>query len=62
VRSVQSFRKQGIEVVPAPTAFRYIQLEGTWEDFVPSPKMIQKNEDSLHEWMGLAWYKLRGRA
>ena len=60
-RSAQCFRKQGIDVIPAGCAARYLQFEGRWPQFFPSPGMIRYNEDSLHEWIGLAWYRLSGR-
>ena len=60
-RSAQCFRKQGLEVIAAGCAARYLQFEGRWTQFFPSPQMIRYNEDSLHEWTGLAWYRLSGR-
>ncbi|HLH37695.1 MAG TPA: YdcF family protein [Bryobacteraceae bacterium] len=59
-RSELSFEKSGIEVVPAPCGFRAtipIQLA----DLLPSSEAIEWNEDTLHEWLGLLWYKSRGR-
>ena len=60
-RSALCFRKQGLDVIPAGCAARYLQFEGRWTQFFPSPRMISYNEDSLHEWIGLAWYRLSGR-
>jgi uncharacterized SAM-binding protein YcdF (DUF218 family) len=60
-RSAQCFRKQGLEVIAAGCAARYLQIDGRWTQFFPSPRMISYNEDSLHEWIGLAWYRLSGR-
>ena len=60
-RAAQCFRKQGLEVIVAGCAARYLQFEGRWPQFFPSPGMIRYNEDSLHEWIGLAWYRLSGR-
>ena len=62
LRSAQCFRKQGLDVIPAGCAARYLQFEGRWTEFFPSPQMIRYNEDSLHEWIGLLWYRLSGRA
>jgi uncharacterized SAM-binding protein YcdF (DUF218 family) len=61
LRSVQCFRKQGIDVLPAGCNYRYLQFTGRWAEFFPSPRMIGFNEDSLHEWAGLAWYRLSGK-
>ena len=60
-RATQSFRKQGFDVIPAGCAARYLQFEGLWSQFFPSAQMIRYNEESLHEWIGLAWYRLTGK-
>jgi uncharacterized SAM-binding protein YcdF (DUF218 family) len=60
-RAAQCFREQGLDVIPAGCAARHLQFEGRWTQFFPSPRMIGYNEDSLHEWIGLAWYRLSGR-
>jgi uncharacterized SAM-binding protein YcdF (DUF218 family) len=56
-RAAASLRKQGIEVVPSPSRFR--QWEGPSE-FLPGWQAIRGNEDTLHETLGLVWYRLRG--
>jgi uncharacterized SAM-binding protein YcdF (DUF218 family) len=60
-RAAQCFRKQGIEVIPAGCAARYLQFEGQWSQFLPTAQMIRYNEENLHEWIGLAWYRLTGK-
>lgn len=57
-RAVASFRKEGIVVIPAPCEFREFSFE--LEEFIPSWQAIKRNEDTLHETVGLAWYRLRG--
>jgi uncharacterized SAM-binding protein YcdF (DUF218 family) len=57
-RAAASFRKQGIEVVPAPALFR--KFMGFRNEMLPSWKAIQGNEATLHEFVGLAWYRMRG--
>jgi len=57
-RAEACFRKEGINVIPAPCEF--IQFESPLEEFMPSWLAIQRNEGTLHEALGLAWYKLRG--
>jgi len=57
-RAAACFRKQGIAVTPAPCAYR--SLQSSFEEFVPTWKAIGRNEDTLHEMVGLAWYWLRG--
>jgi uncharacterized SAM-binding protein YcdF (DUF218 family) len=60
-RSVLCFRKQGLDVIQAGCAARYLQFKGRWTQFFPSARMIGYNEESLHEWIGLAWYRLSGK-
>jgi uncharacterized SAM-binding protein YcdF (DUF218 family) len=57
-RAEACFRKQGIIVVAAPCEFR--QLEASLEDFMPGWQSIKRNEDTLHEAVGLVWYWLHG--
>ena len=59
-RSEACFRKQGFEVQPAPCAFRTSSFGDTLEDWVPGTTAIRQNEQALHEWIGLAYYWLRG--
>jgi len=58
-RSELVFRKQGLNVVPAPCCFRS-DPDGI-DGWVPAARAIQWNEDSLHELFGMLWYKMRGR-
>jgi uncharacterized SAM-binding protein YcdF (DUF218 family) len=57
-RAERSFQKFGLAVVPAPT--RYTQLSGDYTDFLPGWAAIAQNGESVHELVGLIWYKLRG--
>jgi uncharacterized SAM-binding protein YcdF (DUF218 family) len=57
-RASACFRQEGVEVTPAPTEFRTF---GPWnEELIPSWKAIRRNEITLHELIGLGWYRLRG--
>ncbi len=58
-RSERCFRKQGLSVIPAPCAFHTMRLEPS--DLIPDGEAILDQERSLHEYIGLAWYALRGR-
>jgi len=58
LRAERSFRKEGFVVVPAPCAFR--ELEAPLDELIPTWKAIYRNERTLHEAVGLAWYWLRG--
>jgi len=58
VRAAACLRRAGIEVVPAPSRFRY--LSAILEDWIPAWKAVRGNEITLHETVGLLWYRLRG--
>jgi uncharacterized SAM-binding protein YcdF (DUF218 family) len=61
-RAEAAFRRQGLTVTPAPCAFRYIRFEADPEQFIPRARAIEQNELMLHEWVGLLWYRLSGKA
>ncbi len=58
LRAERCFRKQGIEVIPAPCNFRRLYLRLGY--FLPGWKAIDENELTLHESGGLVLYWLRG--
>jgi uncharacterized SAM-binding protein YcdF (DUF218 family) len=60
-RAVRCFRRQGLSVTPSPCAYRTLGFQGLLEDFVPNARAIQHWEDALHEYIGLAWYRLSGK-
>lgn len=57
-RSLASFRQTGLEVTPAPTVFFHREPLGLY-DYVPSGEGLRRSNYALHEWIGLAWYKIR---
>jgi uncharacterized SAM-binding protein YcdF (DUF218 family) len=57
LRAVKSFRKEGLEVVPAACAHRAFHII-TLDRLLPNWEAIAWNEDSLHEALGLLWYRL----
>ncbi|MEZ5356523.1 MAG: YdcF family protein [Bryobacteraceae bacterium] len=60
-RAAAAFRKQGIDVVPAPCGFRREQFGYyRWYQWIPTPQAILWNEDHLREWLALAVYRFRG--
>jgi uncharacterized SAM-binding protein YcdF (DUF218 family) len=56
LRAAASFRKQGLTVVPAP--FRFYDFPEP-KDFLPNWQAIQSNGETVHELVGLVWYRLR---
>ena len=58
LRAELSFRKEGVVVTPFPSGlgiggFDFVQL-------IPSWMAIQENSETLHEYLGLLWYRLHG--
>lgn len=57
-RARLSFARHGIEVVPAPTMFYSTRTWSGWL-LLPSASALYRSFYATHEWIGLAWYKLR---
>jgi uncharacterized SAM-binding protein YcdF (DUF218 family) len=58
-RAELCFRKQGLAVIPAPSDFR-TRDSFHLTDLVPAAEPISWNEDALHEFVGLLWYRVHG--
>ena len=59
-RAAACLRKQGIKVLPAPCDLR--DFGSPWsEELIPTWRAVQRNERTLHEMLGLVWYRLKGR-
>jgi uncharacterized SAM-binding protein YcdF (DUF218 family) len=57
-RAAACFRKLQFEVMPAPSSFHGW---GEWqEEMLPSWRAIRRNEVTLHEAVGILWYRIRG--
>jgi uncharacterized SAM-binding protein YcdF (DUF218 family) len=59
-RAVRCFRKQGVEVVPCGCHYKAHRFEANLSDFLPNPTGARGVAAALHEWIGVAWYALRG--
>ena len=57
-RAAAAFRKAGINVTPAP--IRFTELDYNVSDVFPNWRAIALNDEALHEYLGLAWYRIRG--
>lgn len=57
-RAAAVFRQQGLQVIPAGTRFARVQLDNPLI-FLPDAQSLVESTWALHEWLGLAWYKLR---
>jgi uncharacterized SAM-binding protein YcdF (DUF218 family) len=60
-RSLGCFRKAGVEVVPAACHHRATAFEFRLGFCLPSPEGAKDGLAVAHEWLGLAWYWIRGR-
>jgi uncharacterized SAM-binding protein YcdF (DUF218 family) len=60
-RATACFQKQGIEVVPGPCE-RITKVTPHGPDYyLPSALAARDADSALREWIGMAWYRLRGR-
>lgn len=59
-RARRIFRETGLEVAAAPTIF-YTAQRWAPDDFLPKAVWLQRSSYAMHEWIGLAWYRLRHR-
>ncbi len=57
-RAEQIFLRAGLEVVPAPTAFRK-RGPVTAASYIPNAGALRDSHYALHEWIGIVWYRIR---
>jgi uncharacterized SAM-binding protein YcdF (DUF218 family) len=60
-RAERCFRKVGLEVIPSGSDYRTSRFRWGFLAFVPSPSAAAGCRRAWHEWLGTAWYALRGR-
>jgi uncharacterized SAM-binding protein YcdF (DUF218 family) len=60
-RAIRCFRKQGVEVVASGCHYRAQGFEASVQAFLPGVEALGGCGNVTHEWLGLAWYWLRGR-
>lgn len=58
VRASDLFRKNGINVVEAPTDFKIKKTDTLWQ--FPSAEGLGRSEAAFHEYLGLLWGKVKG--
>ncbi len=58
-RAKASFERAGFTVVPAPTVFQNVPRNSILQ-FIPQVGALEGSNTALHEWIGIAWYKLSG--
>jgi uncharacterized SAM-binding protein YcdF (DUF218 family) len=60
-RAAACFRKQGFAVVPAGLFFEPEPWPASLREFLPAASAARSSEYAAQEWLGMAWYWLRGR-
>ena len=59
-RAVGVFRKKGVVTIPAPTD--YMLPRSAWHaSWTTSAVHLQASDLAVHEYLGIAWYRLTGR-
>lgn len=58
-RAVNLFKQYGIEPIPAPTGHRTSEIQLTWKSFVPRAFNVDLVAKAWHEYLGIAWAKIR---
>jgi uncharacterized SAM-binding protein YcdF (DUF218 family) len=59
-RSASCLRHEGIEVIAAPCHHSANYFAFDSEHFVPDQYAVRNVSAAIHEWVGLAWYWMRG--
>ena len=54
------FKRQGLDVIPAPTDFQQVILKATLPAGIPGVKNLYRTTEALHEFVGYEVYRLRG--
>ena len=60
LRSAAVFKAQNIDFLIVHSGFIY-DHQFSWLDYLPNRGSLTANLSALHEWIGLAWYYIRGR-
>lgn len=60
-RSERCLRATGIEVIPAACNHRATWFRWEASRFLPTPEGVDEVDAAMHEWVGIAWYWLKGR-
>lgn len=59
-RAVRAFRRQGVEAIPAPCPYQATSHALSAEDLLPDVRAVIRCQEALYEWVGMAWYWVRG--
>jgi uncharacterized SAM-binding protein YcdF (DUF218 family) len=63
-RARYCFQTQGVAVIPSPCNYQAPRIDFSAKTLLPSLEGMDAVSYAAHEWLGLAWYRLRflGRA
>jgi uncharacterized SAM-binding protein YcdF (DUF218 family) len=59
-RSVAMFKKQGFDIIPAPTGYRTDRRALTGYSFIPRLENLRTSSLALSEYLSYRWYAMRG--
>lgn len=59
-RSALVFKKLGIGVIPVSSGIS-VDHKSSWLSYLPNNESLYANMLAVHEWLGLVWYKIKGR-
>lgn len=59
-RAMETFRKAGMHPVPAATNYMSVK-ERRFIHYLPSPHHLVYADLAIHEYLGMAWYRLTGK-
>lgn len=59
-RSMKVFDKADINYIPVVSNYAYSH-KLAWLDYLPNRGSLRANMQAIHEWIGIAWYKINGR-
>lgn len=61
-RSMEMFKKLGMNPIPAPAGHLSNHIEGTRRlSFFPTSRNLNKSQNAAHEYLGMIWASLRGQ-
>ena len=54
------FKRQGLDVIPAPTDYQQVLITSTLPAGIPGVKNLSRTTEALHEFVGYEVYRMRG--
>ncbi len=59
-RAFMSFQHEGLNCRPVPTEF-YTPFRLDTFSYLPTPSKLSLSDHAIHEYLGIAWYRIRGK-